>query len=114
MRIITLALTFITFIAAIAFVGNVMAVPPEKTLEFAGGAMGKIIFDGKVHADKGLKCNDCHTKPFPMKGPNKEGSVKITAPHKIGEFCGACHNGEKAFSVVKDCAKCHKKAAAGY
>ena len=30
-------------------------------------------------------------------------------PHKVGEACGTCHNGEKAFSVKKDCKRCHKK-----
>ncbi|MCC6347697.1 MAG: hypothetical protein IT388_10965, partial [Nitrospirales bacterium] len=59
---------------AVVFIGSAMAVPPGKTVEFADGAAGKVIFDGKVHADKGLKCNDCHTKIFQM----KKGSAKIT------------------------------------
>ncbi|MGE5300868.1 MAG: cytochrome c3 family protein [Acidobacteriota bacterium] len=104
MRIATLILT--VFIA-LAFVGSALAVPAGKTVEFKDGAMGKVIFDGKVHADKGLKCNDCHTKIFPMKK-----SEKLTmAAMNEGKECGTCHNGEKAFSVkdAKDCAKCHKK-----
>jgi len=24
-----------------------------------------------------------------------------------GKFCGACHNGEQAFSVESDCDQCH-------
>jgi hypothetical protein len=37
--------------------------------------------------------------------------VKITGPHKPGEFCGVCHNGEVAFLQTdgKNCARCHKK-----
>jgi c(7)-type cytochrome triheme protein len=98
----------LTVAIAVMFVGSAMAVPPGKTIEFADGAMGKVIFDGKVHADKGLKCNDCHTKIFKM----KKGAEKITmADMNAGKNCGTCHNGEKAFksSDPANCAKCHKK-----
>lgn len=97
------------FVALMLSIGNVMAVPPGKSLEFAS-PMGKVTFDGKLHADKGAKCADCHTKPklFEM----KQGKDKITmAAMNEGKFCGACHDGKKAFSVKTpgDCAKCHKK-----
>jgi c(7)-type cytochrome triheme protein len=93
-------------------IGNVMAVPPGKTVEFAS-PMGKVTFDGKVHADKGLKCADCHSKPklFEM----KKGGDKITmAAMNEGKFCGTCHDGTKAFSVKgpADCVKCHQKGGA--
>jgi c(7)-type cytochrome triheme protein len=101
------------FAALMLSIGNVMAVPPGKTVEFAS-PMGKVTFDGKAHADKGLKCADCHTKPklFEM----KKGSDKITmAAMNEGKFCGTCHDGNKAFSVKApaDCVKCHKKGGAG-
>jgi len=97
------------FLALMLSIGNAMAVPPGKTVEFAS-PMGKVTFDGKVHADKGLKCPDCHTTPklFAM----KKGTDKLTmAAMNEGKFCGACHDGKKAFSVKAptDCAKCHKK-----
>lgn len=84
------------------------AVPPGQTVEFNGGAMGKVVFDGKSHAAKGLKCTDCHTKIFPM----KKGGVKMTmADINAGKFCGTCHNGTKAFKAndPANCSKCHKK-----
>jgi len=94
-------------------IGNVMAVPPGRTLEFAS-PMGKVTFDGKVHADKGLQCADCHFKPklFEMK---KGGDKMSMAAMGEGKFCGTCHNGAKAFSVKApaDCVKCHKTGAAG-
>ncbi|HEY5292754.1 MAG TPA: cytochrome c3 family protein [Burkholderiales bacterium] len=98
------------FLALVLSIGNVTAVASPGKLEFAGGPMGKVTFDGKVHADKGLKCADCHTKPklFEM----KKGKDKLTmADMNAGKFCGACHDGTKAFSVKApaDCAKCHKK-----
>ena len=90
-------------------IGNVMALPAGK-MEFTGSDKGKVTFDAKVHADKGLKCGDCHTKPklFEM----KKGKDKITMKDmNEGKFCGGCHDGKKAFGVKADadCAKCHKK-----
>lgn len=97
----------ITVLVAVAFVGSALAVAPGKTVEYAGGALGKVVFEGKAHADKGLKCGDCHTKVFPM----KKGSVKITKDdHGKDVGCGHCHNGTKAFGMDgANCAKCHKK-----
>ena len=93
--------------------GNVMAVPSGKTVEFAS-PMGKVTFDGKAHADKGLKCADCHTKPklFEM----KRSSDKMTmAAMNEGKSCGSCHDGKKTFGVKApaDCVKCHKAGGAG-
>jgi c(7)-type cytochrome triheme protein len=95
------------FLALMLSAGHAMAVPPGKTKVFES-PMGKVTFDGKVHADKGLKCPDCHTKLFEMKPPG----AKITmAAMNEGKFCGACHDGKKAFNVKApaDCVKCHKK-----
>jgi len=42
----------------------------------------------------------------------KKGTDKLTmAAMNEGKFCGACHDGKKAFSVKApaDCVKCHKK-----
>ena len=92
---------------AVVFIGSAMAVPPGKTVEYAGGGTGKVVFDGKAHADKGLKCNDCHTKIFQMK---KAAVIKM-ADMNGGKLCGECHNGTKAFATkdAANCAKCHKK-----
>lgn len=106
MKLLTILLTIAI---AVTFVCSAMAVPTGKTAEFAGGSMGKVVFDGKIHADKGLKCNDCHTKIFPMKKPGAEGSAKIASPHKAGDHCFACHDGKKAFTFEGNCTKCHKK-----
>jgi c(7)-type cytochrome triheme protein len=99
--------------ALMLLIGNVMAVPSGKTVEFAT-ANGKVIFDGKVHADKGLKCESCHSKPklFEMK---KGGDKMAMAAMNEGKFCGACHDGKKAFSVKEpaNCVKCHAKEGTG-
>ncbi|MBI5849172.1 MAG: cytochrome c3 family protein [Nitrospirae bacterium] len=99
---------FVALLVIVAFVGSAFAVPAGKNVEFAGGSAGKVVFDGKTHADKGLKCNDCHTKIFQM----KKGSAKMTmADMNAGKNCGECHNGTKAFktSDAANCGKCHKK-----
>ncbi len=95
-------------IVAVALAMPALAVPPGKTVEFDGKGAGKIMFDGKTHADKGLKCNDCHPAIFKM----KKGADAITMKDiNDGKFCGTCHNGTKAFSTkdAANCAKCHKK-----
>jgi c(7)-type cytochrome triheme protein len=97
-------------VAVLFCMSSAFAVPPGKTVELAGGDAGKVVMDGKVHADKGLKCPDCHTNPklFAM----KVGGDKITmADINAGKFCGACHDGSKAFKAgdKANCAKCHKK-----
>ncbi|HDZ00751.1 MAG TPA: cytochrome C, partial [Nitrospirae bacterium] len=58
---------------ALAFIGTAMAVPPGKTLKFET-KMGTVVFSGKIHADAGMKCNNCHPKVFKM----KKGADKIT------------------------------------
>ncbi len=53
--VLALALVVLLAIAVSAF-----AVPAGRTVEFeAKGGPGKVIFDGQVHAGKGLKCSDC-------------------------------------------------------
>lgn len=97
----------LTLIVVIAFAGSALAVPPGKTVNYPGGELGKVVFDGKSHADKGLKCTDCHTKVFPMKTVP---GIKMTDMN-AGKNCGACHNGEKSFKSgdPANCVKCHKK-----
>lgn len=104
-----LTVLLLTLIVAIAFVGSAMATPPGKSVEYPGGDQGVVTFSGDTHgAKQGLKCNDCHPKPFAM----KKGAFKETKEdHGKDVFCGVCHNGTKAFGQKdeKDCGKCHKK-----
>jgi c(7)-type cytochrome triheme protein len=107
---VKIAATILSILIAIVFIiGSAMAVPPGKTVEFPDGAMGKVTFSGDTHSMKqGLKCSDCHPKPFAM----KKGAFKETKEdHGKDVYCGICHNGTKAFSMTdeKNCSKCHKK-----
>ncbi len=107
-KVVTKAVVLMISICIVTvFSGSAFGVPSGKTLEWPTAA-GKVIFDGKVHADKGLKCGDCHTKLFKM----KKGAEEMTmAEINKGKFCGACHNGEKAFKTddAANCNRCHKK-----
>ncbi len=99
-------------VTALFSISSALATPAGKNVEFEGGSAGKVVFDGKVHADKGAKCADCHTNPklFAM----KKGADKITmADINAGKSCGSCHDSKKAFkaSDAANCAKCHKKAS---
>lgn len=104
-----LILTVVMMVSLLLAVGMALAVPAGKTTVFEVKGADKVTFDGKNHADKGLKCNDCHTKVFPMKR-SAAGTYTMEKMNK-GENCGTCHNGEKAFksSDAANCAKCHKK-----
>jgi c(7)-type cytochrome triheme protein len=86
----------------------VFAVMSGKTVEFNPKGADKVIFDGKIHADKGLKCKDCHPAVFKMK---KGADVITMKDMDAGKFCGTCHDGKKAFSTSDKaaCVKCHKK-----
>ncbi len=95
------------FAAFMCLPAAALAVPSGKTLTWPDGTQGTVAFEGKEHAEKGLKCDACHPGLFPM----KKGAAKMTMEAlNQGRFCGACHNGTAAFSTAdpKKCHKCHK------
>jgi c(7)-type cytochrome triheme protein len=88
-----------------------MKSPKDFTMTQTGDA-SPVIFSHEHHTEaQDLKCKDCHTKIFQMKigkTADKQGPLTMAAMQE-GKFCGACHNGEKAFGVKAEdaCAKCH-------
>lgn len=59
-------------------------------------------FNHETHAKLG--CKECHKGIFGM----KRGAVKMTMDSIYrGRYCGACHNGKKAFPS-SECALCHE------
>ncbi len=105
----SLILTLVIIVSILLAFGMAFATPAGKNVVYEVKGADKVTFDGKTHADKGLKCNDCHTKIFPMK-KSAQGTYAMEKMNK-GESCGTCHNGEKAFktSDKANCVKCHKK-----
>lgn len=57
-----------------------------------------------------LSCQNCHPAIFPLK-QGAEPTVVTMAKIRAGEQCGVCH-GRVAFSVEKECARCHTKIPA--
>ncbi len=100
---IKIVLNAMILIVSLGYVSAVTAVPPGMELEFNKSKMGKVMFSGKLHAEKGLACNNCHTEIFQQK--NGTAQIKM-ADHAEGtKYCFTCHNGGKAFN---DCGRCHK------
>lgn len=68
----------------------------------------RVVFSHERHVKgSGLKCVGCHYQIFMMaQGSYKMNMEKITK----GDFCGKCHNGQKAFDVKekKNCSRCHR------
>jgi c(7)-type cytochrome triheme protein len=91
-----------------------MKLPKDLSLT-ATGDQPPAMFNHEKHVtERTEKCGACHTKLFQMKaGKTAEKKGKLTmAAMEGGKFCGACHDGEKAFGVKaadKACAKCHMK-----
>jgi phosphate transport system substrate-binding protein len=79
----------------------VLAVDGNNTLSYRGGAQGRVIFDGRTHAAKGLACNSCHSALFPTQ---RTGLITLQ-DHSMKTKCWACHDGTQAFST---CASCHR------
>jgi c(7)-type cytochrome triheme protein len=94
-----------------AMVSMALAVPSGKELVFEKGNMGKVTFKGKIHADAGVKCTDCHPGLFQM----KKGTAVITMKEIYeGKQCGTCHDGKEhfgkvVFKAMGNCQRCHIK-----
>ncbi len=96
-------LLFFAALCAIVFAAQALAVPEDEELVYEEGPK-PVIFSGKVHADHGFKCNDCHTAIF----KREKGNAKITfEDHTGGKLCFTCHDGNKSFASKGNCAKCH-------
>jgi c(7)-type cytochrome triheme protein len=79
----------------------------EREGEVEGsGAFPPALFPHWVHRMR-YRCYVCHPAPFAMQqGANAINMESI----KQGQYCGACHNGQTAFSVeFKNCARCHRE-----
>ncbi len=105
---VTLAV-LLSVAALLSFGGTASGVAPGRTVEYAGGGAGKVVFDGDSH--KSLTCMECHTRIFSRMTKNAP-RAKITMKDIYeGKYCGACHNGTRAFDAKKtdNCSKCHRK-----
>ncbi len=89
-----------------AWAGSVLAVPAHRSLTWPDGQNGPVTFRGKTHRQG---CSECHQRGiFPVM---RQGAETITMKKiDAGTQCGACHNGQKAFGSINNCARCHQPA----
>ncbi len=100
---------FLSFGAAFAQIKN----GGDIKFEAKTSKLGPVLYSHDTHITKNkYQCTDCHIKIFKM----KKGADKMTqALFAKGKFCGACHDGQKAFSATSPtgCIKCHKLVRGG-
>jgi c(7)-type cytochrome triheme protein len=98
--------TSLALVASGLSFASAMAVAPGKKVDY-DVPFGKVTFDGALHAGKGDRCPDCHTRIFKM----EKYAGKTTWWQMHGSGCGTCHNGNKAFKATDfaNCTKCHKR-----
>ena len=53
------------------------------------------------------RCGDCHSGLFTA-GPRRTAYTMADMEKKTGRSCGACHEGDMAFSAWGNCDRCHK------
>ena len=66
----------------------------------------KAVFRHKTNNMKKIDCTECHDKLYTdVKQHQKRDMEQI----ELGDSCGTCHNGKRAFTVVGNCKRCHRK-----
>ncbi|KHK01344.1 cytochrome c3 family protein [Desulfovibrio sp. TomC] len=96
-----------------AWPGTALATSGGTSLRYGGGGQGTVMFDGRLHASKGFRCEDCHTKLFDTK---KVAHITM-ADHFTDKACFKCHNNTNKtdpMAASRDCATCHRKVASNY
>lgn len=76
----------------------------RKSVSYKVEGVGNVSFSHEFHTQV-FTCDQCHPAVFTMR--RSQGKMKMDAMY-AGKYCGACHNGEKAFAST-DCGKCHKQ-----
>ncbi|MBP8626232.1 MAG: hypothetical protein KBE27_01575 [Syntrophorhabdaceae bacterium] len=73
----------------------------DRVLLYGGGGQGRVTFDHRVHASKGMVCNDCHATLF----DTQKKALFTMDDHYSDKKCFGCHDGKKAFN---ECGECHR------
>ncbi len=74
-------------------------------INFSVKGAGNVVYSHDTHVTRvGLKCTDCHYKIFKMAELQHQATM---ADMQNGSSCGACHNGQRAFTVKMNCNRCH-------
>ncbi|MDT8424057.1 MAG: cytochrome c3 family protein [Desulfuromonadales bacterium] len=77
---------------------------PTRDVTFPEDSTGNVTFSHDVHTGM-YSCSECHPDLFvPQAGENIVGMDAMGN----GKSCGACHDGNTAFSVAEACDSCHQ------
>jgi c(7)-type cytochrome triheme protein len=69
---------------------------------------GNVVYSHDLHVGKiGLSCTKCHSLIYSRDANNSRDKTTM-AGMQSGKSCGACHNGQTAFAVTKNCDRCHQ------
>jgi c(7)-type cytochrome triheme protein len=82
---------------------NCASCHPTRDISFENDG-GKAVFSHTVHTDM-FGCSDCHPGTFIAAPGNKPATMEQM---EKGKSCGACHNGNDAFTVAENCETCHQ------
>ncbi len=89
---------------AFAVKDNCATCHPTRDIVFKRSEVGRVTFSHENHTAM-FSCSSCHPGLF-IPGP---GNKRLTmARMGEGAACGACHDGNTAFSVKDDCSNCHQ------
>jgi c(7)-type cytochrome triheme protein len=97
----------------VGYATRYLAMPPEVTFPMADTSPGPVTFRHSSHLDLNqANCIPCHADGFRILKVRVP-SATPAAGHDFhsNQFCGACHNGEKSFSVEEDCQLCHAESS---
>jgi thiosulfate reductase cytochrome b subunit len=95
-------ITCVIILAVGALGSSVVSATSDKALLYGGAGQGRVIFDGRLHASRGLVCKDCHSDIF----ETKKKALITMDDHFRSVACFTCHDGSMVFN---DCEKCHRK-----
>ena len=77
---------------------------PTQEIHFDVPDAGPVVFSHEVHTGM-FGCSSCHPDLF-IPGP---GNQPVTMDEMAeGQACGACHDGDTAFTVEDNCDSCHQ------
>jgi len=70
---------------------------------------GQVVFNHASHVDANEPaCTSCHPREFHILKASQRRAPITHADMDKGHYCGACHDGKKAFARDDDCTACHE------
>jgi len=77
---------------------------PVKEKSYTVADAGNVLFSHKFHIGM-YSCGECHPRLYL---PGKGNVTVSMAGMEAKKSCGACHDGNSAFTVKENCEKCHQ------